>query len=126
MAFPHRGVDEMAALKPIARGDLAIVELDGEAVIYDERTGNLHRLNRTATLVFGLCDGSATVKTMAEDVAGAFNVPAEEIERQIRSLLRSLRKAGLLDGSGGREARTAADNREGVRRGRRSSKAGDG
>jgi Coenzyme PQQ synthesis protein D (PqqD) len=116
----------MAALKPITRGDLAIVELDGEAVIYDERTGNLHRLNRTATLVFGLCDGSATVKTMSDDVAGLVNVPADEIERQIRSLLRSLRKAGLLDGSGPREASAPAAKHDGAGQGRSSSKTTHG
>ena len=48
----------MPLVKPKARDDLTVVELDGEAVIYDEETTELHHLNPTATIVFALCDGS--------------------------------------------------------------------
>ena len=90
----------MAAVKPMARDDLTIVELDGEAVIYDEQTADLHHLNPTATIVFGLCDGTATVSELATDMAEAFQVPVEEVESQLRSLLRSFRSQGLLAGNG--------------------------
>ena len=46
----------MARIKPSAREGLTVVELDGEAVIYDEETSDLHHLNPTATIVFGLCE----------------------------------------------------------------------
>lgn len=89
----------MPAMKPKARREgLSVVELDHEAVIYDERTGDLHHLNPTATLVFGLCDGTATVKELAADIATAFELHADEVERQVRHLLRELRKVGLLNG----------------------------
>ncbi len=52
----------MALVKPKVRDDLTVVELDGEAVIYDEETTELHHLNPTATIVFGLCDGTATMR----------------------------------------------------------------
>ena len=47
----------MPLVKPKVRDGLTVVELDGEAVIYDEETTELHHLNPTATIVFGLCDG---------------------------------------------------------------------
>jgi PqqD family protein of HPr-rel-A system len=87
------------AIKPKIRDDLAAAELDGEAVIYDERTGELHHLNPTATIVFSLCDGTSTVREMSGEIAGAFGVPAGEVERDIRALLRTFRKAGLLNGA---------------------------
>jgi PqqD family protein of HPr-rel-A system len=80
------------------RDDLTVVELDGEAVIYDDRSGDLHHLNATATLVAHLCDGTATVKDLATDISHAFGVPENEIDRQVRVLLRRLRGAGLLAG----------------------------
>ena len=89
----------MAATRPRARADLTVVELDGEAVIYDERSGELHHLNGSATLIFGLLDGTATVRELAADVAAAFGVPAGEVASQIRALLRQFRSLGLLDGS---------------------------
>ncbi|HZA41031.1 MAG TPA: HPr-rel-A system PqqD family peptide chaperone [Actinomycetota bacterium] len=85
-----------APIKPRIREDLTTVELDGEAVIYDDRTGDLHHLNSTATIVAKLCDGSATIRELAIDIAYAFQLPEDDVEKQIRSLLRKLRRADLL------------------------------
>ena len=54
-----------------------MVELDGEAVIYDEDTTDLHHLNPTATVVFGLCDGTSTMEEISADIADAFDVPID-------------------------------------------------
>ena len=91
----------MAAVKPRVRDDLTVVELDGEAVIYDEQTADLHHLNPTATIVFGLCDGTATMAEIATDISEAFRVPATEVEVQVRGLVRQFRKAKLLSPSAG-------------------------
>lgn len=88
----------MPTMKPKVREDLAMVEIDGEAVIYDQPSRDILYLNPTATIVFGLCDGTGTVKEMAADIADAFQVQSAEVERQIRSLLRGFKKSGLLDG----------------------------
>jgi PqqD family protein of HPr-rel-A system len=94
-------------IKPKVRGDLTVVELDGEAVIYDERTSDLHHLNPTATIVFGLCDGTATMPEIATDIAEAFGVPAAEVEAQVRSLVRRFRAAELLEPRAGSRARVS-------------------
>jgi PqqD family protein of HPr-rel-A system len=86
------------AQRPAVRDDLTVVELDGEAVVYDEETGDLHHLNPTATLVFRLCDGTGTARELAADIAEAYRQPPHEVERQIRGLLRRFRRAGLLRG----------------------------
>jgi len=88
----------VAASRPrVRRSGLTTVELDGEAVIYDDSSGELHHLNPTATIVFGLLDGTATIRELSSDIAKAFGMPPEEIEPQLRSLLRRFRKAGLLE-----------------------------
>jgi PqqD family protein of HPr-rel-A system len=89
----------MTLAKPTVRRDLTVVELDGEAVIYDEGTGELHHLNPTATIVFGLCDGTATMRELATDIADAFGVPRDEVESQVRAVVRRFRAAGLLEPS---------------------------
>ncbi len=87
-------------IRPKVRTDLAVVELDGEAVIYDPDGGGLHHLNPTATVIFSVCDGTATVKELAADIGKAFRMSPQEIERQVRALLRELRRGGLLEGAG--------------------------
>ena len=89
----------MPAVKPKVRGDLTVVELDGEAVIYVEGTGDLHHLNPTATIVFGLCDGTTTMREIAKDISDAFGVPVDDVEMQVRDLIRQFRKAKLLEPS---------------------------
>jgi PqqD family protein of HPr-rel-A system len=89
----------MALVKPKVRDGLTVVELDGEAVIYDEETTELHLLNPTATIVFGLCDGTGTMREMAVDISEAFGVPVGEVEAQVRTLIRQFRKVELLEPS---------------------------
>ena len=80
-----------------SREDLTVIELDGEAVVYDGESGDLHHLNRTATIVFSLCDGESTAKDLATDIAEVFEQPVGDVERQVRSLLRQLRRQRLLE-----------------------------
>jgi PqqD family protein of HPr-rel-A system len=87
----------MPAQKPKVRSDLTVVELEGEAVIYDDLVRQVHYLNRTATIVLNLCDGSSTVRELAGDIADAFSLQPGEVESQVRTLIRSFREAGFLD-----------------------------
>ncbi len=51
---------------PRARQDELIVQSIGdETVVYDERHSRVHRLNRTAALVWSHCDGERTVAALA-------------------------------------------------------------
>jgi PqqD family protein of HPr-rel-A system len=99
----------VALVRPSIRDELTVVELDGEAVIYDERSGNLHHLNPTATIVLALCDGTSTISQMSADLAVAFGQPSEAMERQVRALLRDFRKVDLLAPSNGRAAARAKE-----------------
>ena len=98
----------MARVRPKVREGLTVVELDGEAVVYDEETQDLHHLNPTATIVLGLCDGTETIAEMAGDISTAFGVPVGEVEPQIRTVLRQFRRAKLLEPSSNTPARNGA------------------
>jgi len=87
----------MALVKPKRRADLAVVQIDGEAVIYDERSGHIHRLNQTATLVFECCDGRSTIPDVAADFAAVYGAPVGQMERQIRSVIRRFQLRDLLE-----------------------------
>lgn len=91
---------ETPAIKPRRRDDLAVVELEGEALIYDESNDNLHHLNPTATLIFNLFDGSTTIKDLATLLGEQFEISSDEAEAEIRRLTKELRMAGLLVGAG--------------------------
>ena len=84
------------AERPAQRPDMTTVEIDGEAVVYDEATGRLHHLNPSATIVFGLCDGTLTVDEMAAMVSETFGVPLGDVAEQVRTAVRTFAEAGLL------------------------------
>jgi hypothetical protein len=73
------------------------VELDGEAVLYDEATGAMHRLNLPATAVWVCCDGSASLDELIGDLSEAFLTSAEAIEQEVTGLVRDLVSQGLLE-----------------------------
>jgi Coenzyme PQQ synthesis protein D (PqqD) len=87
----------MPPVKPKVRADLAVVEVDGEAIVYDDRGKRLHHLNPTATIVFGLCDGRSTIPELSGDIAEAFGLPPQDVERQVRALLRQFRQQEFLE-----------------------------
>jgi PqqD family protein of HPr-rel-A system len=85
-----------APVRPRGRDGLVVLELDGEAVVYDEDTGDLHHLNPTATSIFAMCDGRASVRELSAEVAELYGIPVEDVEPQVRRLVRTLTHAGLL------------------------------
>lgn len=57
---------ENAGIIPRARREgLVIQELPDEVLVYDRERDKAHCLNQTAALVWGYCDGSTAVSTMA-------------------------------------------------------------
>lgn len=85
-------------LHPKPRGDLTFQEIDGESVVYDEASGQVHHLNNTATIVFTLLDGSASIGEIAADIAEAAELPLNEIQFQVHRLVEEFHTAGLLEG----------------------------
>ena len=87
----------MAATKPQVRDDLVVAEIGDELIVFDPTTEVFHHLNPSASLVFGLCDGTATMKETAADVAGLSGSDPAEVEREVRKIVRLLRKQDLLE-----------------------------
>ena len=84
-------------MRPKARTEALIVEtLPDETLVYDERTDKAHCLNSTAALIWRMADGSHSV----DEIARALAVPdAKDI---VWTTLNDLRKAKLLEETGGR------------------------
>jgi PqqD family protein of HPr-rel-A system len=82
---------------PKARETLTVVELDGEAVVFDPDSLDVHRLNPTATLIFRFLDGSSSVDELADDVAAAFDAPVDDVRAQLTELVQQLDETDLLE-----------------------------
>lgn len=90
------GVVKMAT-KPKVRRDLVVYEADEELVIYDPKAGGVHHLNPLGALVFRLCDGTATVRQTAFELADALDIPVEQLDPQVRAIVKEFRSRELVE-----------------------------
>ena len=80
------------------RDDLIVKKMDGETVLYDEPVNRVHSLNRTATLVWDLCDGKNEAWDMVKEVLARFDVDEATARCDVEKVLREFEEKGLLRG----------------------------
>jgi len=83
---------------PRRGADVHTVVLDGEAVLLDERENRLHLLNHTATLLWQLYDGEASLAELATDVSAELAVDRDTVLADLLTITRHLGAEGILDG----------------------------
>lgn len=88
---------EPTLVLPPRRDDVVVEELDGEAVLFDPRSGNTYRLNETALAVWRSCDGRATTRDIALHLAAAYAVEFEVALDQVEQVAALFAQALLLD-----------------------------
>ena len=86
--------------QPRRRDDVHVEELDGEAVLYDPRTGAIHRMDAVAYSVWTACDGSRTCDDVCHLVAARHRIGGVRAEQCVRSALELLDQKELMVGSG--------------------------
>lgn len=80
---------------PRSRQDLTVKELEGELLVYDEKSKKAFCLNSTSALVWKMCDGETTTAKMVEGCAQSLGAPIDATF--VTFALEQLRKDGLLE-----------------------------
>jgi Coenzyme PQQ synthesis protein D (PqqD) len=89
----------MGRTSALTRPGVAGYELDDDAVLFLEHSGELLRLNPTAALIWrGFASGLST-RDIVQSLVQVLDAPAVEVERDVAGLMTSLQAAGVLDGS---------------------------
>ncbi|MGQ9588710.1 MAG: PqqD family protein [Planctomycetota bacterium] len=71
--------------------------IDGETVILDHETNQMHTLNVTASFVFHAIDGRKTVAEISRELAERFEVPLEVAERDACAAIQRFAELKLVD-----------------------------
>lgn len=83
--------------QPLARtGQLLVMDIDGETLVYDLARHRAHCLNTVAARVWRLCDGQTSVEQMAAAIAEATGAAIDE--EVVWYALRRLNGARLIEG----------------------------
>jgi hypothetical protein len=78
--------------------DVCDVEIDGEVVVFCERTRRIHLLNATAGAVWRLFDGTVTLAELASEMASEFGEDRATVETSLVEVVQTAGAQGLLQG----------------------------
>jgi hypothetical protein len=82
--------------RPVKTSHVVGVELDGEAVLYQEAARTLHLLNQTATVIWNCLDGVSDLDSLADDLAAAFSADVQRVRDDVLEVVRQFGRQGLL------------------------------
>jgi hypothetical protein len=85
----------VSAEQPEPASGIDVHEVEDGFVVFDASTDRVHYLNPTATVVFSLCDGTRTVKEIAELVQSAWELDAPPVD-DVDTCIAQLRDEGVL------------------------------
>ena len=81
---------------PLRRPDIELHELDGEAVVFDARSGAVHRFSAATLFVWDACDGARDVDSMARALSDNFGIDRVEGAALTKKVIFSLSERSLL------------------------------
>ncbi len=87
----------MSEQKSRKRQDLIARQIDEDLVLMDSAARSVHVLNRTARLVWDLCDGGHSAEEIARQLQDRFAVPpGSDPAADVREILGVFQDKGLL------------------------------
>ena len=81
----------------VRRGDVSLKRTGDEALLLDERNGQVHVLNGTAAEVWELCAGDSTVEGVATALASSYGLGQEAVRDDVENIVETFRELGLLE-----------------------------
>jgi PqqD family protein of HPr-rel-A system len=92
----------------VPRRHANVLELDLEdgLILYDRDSSLVHHLNPSARIVWFLCDASASVRQLAQEIADEYGLEPGPIRLQVADLVGELDALGLLEDAAGPEERS--------------------
>ncbi len=98
-----------ASTVPRGRRSVRLIEIDGQALIYDDEIRRWLVLNPTASAVWHCLDGSGTVAEIAGDVSEVFGAAPELVQKQVLQMVQAFAWQGMLEGVSPRVGSPAAE-----------------
>jgi hypothetical protein len=84
-----------AAGQPVTAEGLDVQEAEDGLVVYVAATDTVHHLNKTAGVIFGLCDGTRDARAIAAELASLFGLGEPPLDETL-ACLSELAASGLV------------------------------
>ena len=80
----------------VAADDIAVANLEGEAVVLGARSGNYYGLNEVGTRVLELVEQPQSVNDMMEVLAGEYEVERSRLREEVLGFLKEMEDNQLI------------------------------
>jgi len=101
---------DLSSVHPAPHPAVETAFLAPEAVLFDDRHGEIHRLNPSAAAVWLLLDGEQSIVDVAAELSDIFGVPEPVILPDVETTVSDFRRRGLLAGADRGESEAPADH----------------
>lgn len=88
-----------ALLRPWPHPAVETAFLAPEAVLFDDRHGEVHHLNPSASAVWLMLDGARSIAEIATELSAIFDVPESVMMPDVTAIVSDFRRRGLLNGA---------------------------
>ncbi|MGA9278003.1 PqqD family protein [Ilumatobacter sp.] len=86
-------------LRPRPHASVETAFLPPDVVLFDDRHGEIHHLNSSASAVWMMLDGDLSIPEVADELSEIFSVPSEQLRPDVDAAVEDFRARGLLDGT---------------------------
>lgn len=84
-------------MKPKRKSDVMMKTVGNESLLYRSDDKSVHVLNRTAKLIWDMCDGEHSLADFESSIRSSFAVPDDyDVMNDIRQAIQTMSDKGLL------------------------------
>ena len=84
-------------LIPYPRDGVELADMEGEGVLYSYEKETMVQLNKSAVVIWRLCDGKRTVKEITELIVDAFPEAADKVAIDVSETIARFQKEGVVE-----------------------------
>lgn len=82
---------------PRKRADVLELDMGDGFILYNHDSSLVHHLNPSASVIWQLCDGEATVEELGKEVAEEYGLDVAKTRQELATLLSELDALGLVE-----------------------------
>ncbi|HEX9123131.1 MAG TPA: HPr-rel-A system PqqD family peptide chaperone [Actinomycetota bacterium] len=81
---------------PVKASDVLELDMEDGFILFNHDSSLVHHLNPSAAIIWQLCDGSASVVELADDIADEFKLEPAEARGQVAGVVAEFEALGLV------------------------------
>lgn len=86
---------------PIKKAEILELDMGDGFIVYNHESNLVHHLNPSASIMWQLCDGDATVKDLAQEIAEEYELEIDRVRYEVAGLIGELDTLGLVENARG-------------------------